>query len=102
MDTSDTAPRPAGHPGPVPGPEGAPAASAPLTPTPGAPAAADAAAPQQTIDWWTRPATRWIAMLAATGLLIYLCWLMLLPFVDVLMWAVVLVVVFQPVHRRIL
>lgn len=40
--------------------------------------------------------------MAATGIALYLCWLMLRPFIDVLTWAGVLVVVFYPVHRRLL
>ena len=44
---------------------------------------------------------RWIALLAATAACLYLCWLMLLPFINVLAWAAVLVVVFYPVHRRL-
>jgi len=44
---------------------------------------------------------RWIALLAATAAGLYLCWLMLLPFINVLAWAAVLVVVFYPVHRRL-
>ena len=32
---------------------------------------------------------------------LYLCWLMLLPFVNVILWAAVLSVVFYPLHRRI-
>jgi predicted PurR-regulated permease PerM len=44
---------------------------------------------------------RWIALLAATAACLYLCWLMLLPFINVLAWATVLVVVFYPVHRRL-
>lgn len=36
------------------------------------------------------------------GVALYLCWLMLRPFVEVLAWAAVLVIVFHPVHRRIL
>src|SRR6185503_10740221 len=43
--------------------------------------------------------TRWIALLAATGLALYLCWLMIRPFVGVLLWAVVLVIVFYPAHK---
>ena len=43
--------------------------------------------------------TRWLALLGATAIAIYLCWLMLRPFVDVLLWATVLVIVFYPVHR---
>jgi len=44
---------------------------------------------------------RWIALLAATAAGLYLCWLMILPFINVLAWAAVLVVVFYPVHRRL-
>jgi predicted PurR-regulated permease PerM len=44
---------------------------------------------------------RWIALLLATAACLYLCWLMLLPFINVLAWATVLVVVFYPVHRRL-
>jgi predicted PurR-regulated permease PerM len=45
---------------------------------------------------------RWIALLVATAIVLYLCWLMLQPFVNVLAWAIVLVVIFHPVHRRLL
>ena len=44
---------------------------------------------------------RWIGILAATGLALYLCWLMLRPFIGVLEWAAVLVIVFYPVHKRL-
>ncbi|HEY0078750.1 MAG TPA: AI-2E family transporter [Pyrinomonadaceae bacterium] len=44
---------------------------------------------------------RWIALLAATLIALYLCWLMLQPFIEVLLWALVLVIVFFPIHRRI-
>lgn len=42
---------------------------------------------------------RWLAVLAVTGIGLYLCWLMLKPFIGVLEWAIVLVIVFHPVHR---
>lgn len=45
--------------------------------------------------------TRWLALLAATVAALYLCWLMLRPFVDVLLWAAVLVIVFYPVHLHL-
>jgi predicted PurR-regulated permease PerM len=45
---------------------------------------------------------RWIALMVATGIALYLCWQMLQPFVQVLAWATVLVVAFYPVHRRLL
>lgn len=45
---------------------------------------------------------RWLALVLALLVALYLCWLMLQPFVDVLLWAVVLVAVFMPIHRRLL
>jgi predicted PurR-regulated permease PerM len=44
---------------------------------------------------------RWIGLWAATAVALYLCWSMLQPFIEVVLWAVVLVIVFFPVHRRI-
>lgn len=44
---------------------------------------------------------RWVGLLAAALVALYLCWLMLQPFIEVLLWAVVLVIVFMPVHRRV-
>lgn len=44
---------------------------------------------------------RWLALVIALLAALYLCWLMLQPFVDVLLWAFVLVAVFMPVHRRL-
>ena len=44
---------------------------------------------------------RWIAVLAVTAIALYLCWLMLRPFMGVLAWAIVLVIVFHPVHERV-
>jgi len=44
---------------------------------------------------------RWLAVVAATGIALYLCWLMLRPFVIVLEWATVLVIVFYPIHTRL-
>jgi predicted PurR-regulated permease PerM len=49
----------------------------------------------------TRIQPRWIALFVATAIALYLCWLMVQPFVDVLAWAAVLVVTFYPVHRRL-
>jgi predicted PurR-regulated permease PerM len=45
--------------------------------------------------------SRWLALLVAMAIALYLCWLMLQPFVNVLAWAAVLVIVFYPVHRRL-
>ena len=44
---------------------------------------------------------RWIAVMAATAIALYLCWLMIKPFLSVVAWAIVLVTVFYPVHRRL-
>jgi predicted PurR-regulated permease PerM len=45
---------------------------------------------------------RWWLLLAVTVIALYLCWLMLQPFIAVLAWAAVLVIVFYPVHVRLL
>src|SRR5919199_3462942 len=53
---------------------------------------------------WAEPRgrqVRWFGLLAATAVALYLCWLMLYPFIEVILWAVVLVIVFFPVHKRI-
>ena len=53
---------------------------------------------------WVEPKgrqVRWLGLFAATVVALYLCWAMLRPFVEVVLWAVVLVIVFFPVHRRI-
>jgi predicted PurR-regulated permease PerM len=44
---------------------------------------------------------RWIALIVLMACAVYLCWQILQPFMSVLVWAVVLAVVFAPVHRRI-
>src|SRR5215213_3519692 len=44
---------------------------------------------------------RWVGLLVATVAALYLCWKMLQPFIEVVLWAVVLVIVFFPIHRRI-
>lgn len=49
-----------------------------------------------------RDQARWIILLATLAGALYLCWLMLKPFVGVLLWAAVLTMSFEPVHRRIL
>lgn len=44
---------------------------------------------------------RWFALLALTAAALYICWLMLRPFVNVLAWASVLVILFYPIHQRL-
>src|SRR5687767_5854696 len=43
----------------------------------------------------------WIALGLLLVVALYLCWQMLLPFLNVLLWAMVLVVVFYPIHGRL-
>ena len=42
-----------------------------------------------------------ITLLIVLALALYICWLMLQPFFNVLLWAMVLTIVFYPMHRRI-
>ena len=42
-----------------------------------------------------------ITLAIVLALALYLCWLMLQPFVNVVLWAAVLSVVFYPLHKRI-
>ena len=41
------------------------------------------------------------ALLIVLAIALYVCWLMLQPFFNVLLWATVLAVVFYPMHRRV-
>ena len=45
---------------------------------------------------------RWIVWLILTGLMLFLCWKMLEPFVNILLSAVVQVTVFLPLHQYVL
>lgn len=44
---------------------------------------------------------RWLALVAAIVIALWVCWLMLEPFVEVLLWATVLAIVFYPFHVRL-
>ncbi len=44
---------------------------------------------------------RWWVLLLVTAILLYLCWRMLQPFLSVILWATVLVILFHPVHKRL-
>lgn len=44
---------------------------------------------------------RWLGLLAITLIAIYLCWLIILPFVNVILWALVLAIIAFPFHRRL-
>src|SRR5258706_1113775 len=48
-----------------------------------------------------RSYARWLALVAATSIVLYLCWLMIQPFVDVLLWAGVLAIVAWAVQARL-
>lgn len=48
-----------------------------------------------------REKVRWAVLLAGVSLAFYLCWLMLQPFVQVLLWALVLTTSFRPLHARV-
>ncbi|HEY0007890.1 MAG TPA: AI-2E family transporter, partial [Tepidisphaeraceae bacterium] len=41
---------------------------------------------------------RWLGLAAITLIALYLCWLIILPFVDVILWAAVLAVIVYPYH----
>ncbi|MEA2711307.1 MAG: hypothetical protein QOF78_3908, partial [Phycisphaerales bacterium] len=69
---------------------------------PASAAAPASVAPSAVLDLWTRRATHWLALLAVTAIVFYLCWMILAPFADVLMWAAILTIVFRPLHRKIL
>ena len=44
---------------------------------------------------------RWWVLLLVTAILLYLCWRMIQPFLSVILWATVLVILFHPVHKRL-
>lgn len=44
---------------------------------------------------------RTLALLVALAIALYVCWSMVPPFLNVLLWALVLTVLFTPVHRRL-
>ena len=44
---------------------------------------------------------RWWMLLLVTAILLYLCWRMVQPFLRVILWATVLVILFYPVHKRL-
>ncbi|MDC0718447.1 AI-2E family transporter [Nannocystis bainbridge] len=48
-----------------------------------------------------REKVRWLILLSGVALAFYLCWLMLQPFVRVLLWGLVLTSAFGPVHKKI-
>lgn len=49
-----------------------------------------------------REKVRWLILLSGVALAFYLCWLLLQPFVKILLWGLVLTSAFAPVHQKIL
>ena len=49
----------------------------------------------------TERALKWTIFLGATALVVYLCLLILGPFLNVLAWSTVLAIAFHPVHERL-
>ncbi|MBK8981866.1 MAG: AI-2E family transporter [Ignavibacteria bacterium] len=45
---------------------------------------------------------QFILLMFFTGLMLYICWLMLAPFVSVLLWSAILVIIFHPVYDRLM
>lgn len=44
---------------------------------------------------------RWLALLAITLIALYLCWLIIMPFIEVILWAAVLAIIAFPYHMRL-
>ena len=64
----------------------------------------DSSASDQLVNregWWTREHTLVIVLVAATALLLILCWKLLQPFLGPLAWALALAIVAHPLHRWI-
>ncbi|MFZ1321933.1 MAG: AI-2E family transporter [Ignavibacteria bacterium] len=45
--------------------------------------------------------SEFVLMMFITGLLLYICWLMLAPFISVLLWSAILVIIFYPVYKKL-
>jgi predicted PurR-regulated permease PerM len=45
--------------------------------------------------------SRWIVLLAATAVAVWLCWKLIQPFASVMIWAGILALLFWPVQRRL-
>ena len=52
-------------------------------------------------QWGSHRQIHLLALMAATAIGIYLCYLMALPFLPALTWALALTVLFMPIHRRL-
>ncbi|MCB0727338.1 MAG: AI-2E family transporter [Ignavibacteriae bacterium] len=45
---------------------------------------------------------KFIFLIFLTGLLLYICWLMLAPFISILLWSTILVIIFHPLYKRLM
>lgn len=45
---------------------------------------------------------QFILLMFITGLMLYICWLMLKPFVSILLWSAILVILFHPLYKKLL
>lgn len=45
---------------------------------------------------------KFIFLVFLTGLLLYICWLMLTPFISILLWSAILVFIFNPLYKKLL
>ena len=55
----------------------------------------------QHLSTFTQRALKWTVFLAATALVVYLCLLIVRPFLNVIAWSSVLVITCQPVYQRL-
>ncbi len=45
---------------------------------------------------------QFILLMFITGLLLYLCWLMVAPFISIILWSAILVIIFHPLYKKLL
>jgi len=45
--------------------------------------------------------SQFVLMMFITGLLLYICWLMLAPFISILLWSAILAIIFYPVYKKL-
>lgn len=45
--------------------------------------------------------SEFVLMMFITGLLLYICWLMLAPFISILLWSVIIVIIFYPLYKKL-
>ncbi len=45
---------------------------------------------------------QFILLMFITGLLLYLCWQMFAPFISIILWSAILVIIFHPLYKKLL